>query len=287
MQFEQRTFANIAELLTAARASLAEGLFVRVGHDQEELSLAWLDRLAAQRSDWHKPIGEVLVAVAALPDQDAQSAVVDWFDTAKTAPALVGYGQRILRASPDLASRTDRSFDPPGDALPFSAVLPRLLEAAARYSHRDQVILFRRPDYALATLSTREDLLREAQVAIAFGNSRIDGGIDGWYTLDWLRQMAFFVKWIRAEVPAVLRDLAAPEDAAARQAVVEYALHAGDKADLEPLLQDWLRQPPPWLEQPATIKRLLAEQATLGACLRHALQAARAERESRPVPPSP
>jgi len=285
MQFEQHTFATSADLLSIAHGSLADGPLARVHRDQDEPSLLWLDRLAAQRSDWHKPIGDVLVALATSPLDDAQGSVVDWFDRAVTAPALVGAGQRILRERPNLQSLTGRAFDPQATPVYFGAVLPRHLEAAARYARHDQVLLFRRPDYALATLSSREDLLRESQIAAEFGNSRLDGGIDGWYTLDWLRQIAFFVPWVRAEVPAVLRELAT--SAAAREAAVQYALCAGDKADLEPLLQEWLGQAPAWLEQEATIKRFEPQPATFGGCLRQALAAARAEQATRPQPSRP
>lgn len=282
MQFELRTFETQADLLARAREATADGPLVQTHRDEDEPCLLWLDRLAAQRSDWHAAIGETLVALGTSADANAQSAAVDFFHKGATAAAFASAGTRILQANPEAASLTERLFSPQAAPLRLADLLPNVLEFTALRAQHDQSILFRQPATSLVTLTVPEDLVREAWTAVECGHSRIDGGIDGWYILDWIRQLSLFVPWIRAEVPGLLRTLVDSGDPAAINAVVEFALRCGDKSDLLPLVQEWLDAGPPWGEEFADIVRLDDDLETLGDCLRRVLADAQAEQASAP-----
>ena len=284
MQFELRTFDTQADLLARASEAAADGPLVQTHRDEDEPCLLWLDRLAAQRTDWHAAIGETLVQLGTSEDAEAQSAVVDFFHKGATAAAFASAGTRILQTRPDAASLTERLFAPQAAPLRLDSLLPNVLETAALRSQHDQSLLFAQPETALVTLTNAQDLLLEAQVAIECGHSRIDGGIDGWYILDWIRSLSLFVPWIRAEVPGLLRALVDSGDPAAINAVVEFALRCGDKADLLPLVQQWLDAGPPWGEEFADIVRLDDDLETLGDCLRRVLADAQDEQASAPQP---
>lgn len=277
MDFERHRFTDAASLTAAARASVRQGLYVTVGRDQDEPCLAWIDRLAARRSDWLPPIAATLTALAANADADARSAAVEWFRTARTAPALAATARVIVDAG-DPESLAGRAFDPQAAPVALSSLLPALTQQAARNLARPQQMLFSRPRTALVAVADLADVVRECQVAIAHGDSRIGGGLDGWYVLDWLRRSAYFTPWVRAEVPAALAALV--DSAAGAQAVVQYAALAGDKRELAAILKTWLDERPQWAEVPAAFTG--APGGTLAACLEAALAGAAAEAATAP-----
>ncbi len=279
MEFERHVFTSAAQLLAEARKSVAEGLYHRVTRDDDEPALLWLDRFAARRSDWHAVIAATL---AHLADEggDAGTAVVDWFDRGVTGPAFVAAGEAILAKHPQLASNSEQALDPQAEPLPLGTVLPRLQQAAARFHQKAQHLLLRSPTTAIVAFADRADLLREARVAALQAESRLQGGIDGWYTLDFLRQLAFFVPWVRKELPAVLADLAETDVAGAR-AAVQYAVHAGDPDWLLPRLHAWNEASPQWFG--AAAEFALAPAATLGACVKAAIAAAEAQEATAPT----
>jgi hypothetical protein len=280
MESEGHAFASPAELTAAAGDSVREGLFHRVGRDDDEPALFWLDRLAARRSDWH---GAIAAALASLAGEggDAASAVVDWFDRAVTAPAFAATLRKILASHSALASTSPTTLNPQAEPLTLASIAPRVEQAAARYAQPTQHLLFREPRREITAFSTREDLTREASVAAELGDSRLQGGVDGWYTLDFLRQLAYFVPWARRALPAVLTDLAGQGVAGAR-AAVEYAVRAGDKAWILAILQAWSEDRPDWWDAEAAFPQ--AEGATLGANVEAAIRGAQAEAETSPGP---
>lgn len=278
MEFERHVFATPAELRVQARDSLDEGLFRRVGREDDEPALLWLDRLAARRSDWHEAIGSTLTSLA-QDGGDAASAVVDWFDRAVTAPAFVQVLTRLRKEHPHLASTSPQTLDPQADPLPLTSVAPRIEQAASRYAQTTQHLLVRTPRREIMAVTGRADLLREAMVAAEQGESRLQGGIDGWYTLDFLRNLAFFVPWVRRDLPVVLTDLAGQGEAGAR-AAVEYAVRAGDAAWLLPTLRAWAKAEPVWTQAPADFP--VAPAATLGECVQVAIQTAETEAATTP-----
>jgi hypothetical protein len=280
MEFERHVFTSPAELAKVAGDSVREGLFHRVGRDDDEPALFWLDRLAARRSDWHGAIAAALVSLAAEGD-DSASAVVDWFDRAVTAPAFAATLRRILADHPSLASTSPVTLNPEADPLTLASIAPRVEQAAARYAQPTQHLLLRAPRREIAAFSAREDLTREASVAAELGDSRLQGGIDGQYTLDFLRQLAFFVPWARRALPAVLTELAGQGVAGAR-AAVEYAVRAGDQAWILAILQAWSQDRPAWWDAEAAFA--LAEGETLGANVAAAIRGAQAEAATSPGP---
>ncbi len=97
MQFEDKAFESVSDLVALARESVADGLIQRVLRDDQEVALAWLDRLGCNRSDWLPAVGAALVALAEEPG-DAPVAVADFFATATTGPALVAWLDLLLEA---------------------------------------------------------------------------------------------------------------------------------------------------------------------------------------------
>lgn len=253
-------------------------MFHRVTRDDDEPALLWLDRLAARRSDWHAAIASTLQQLAEDAG-DAPSAVVDWFERGVTGPAFVATGQAILEKHPELASMSEQALDPQAEPLLLAKILPRLQEAATRAQAKVQHLLFRSPKREIVAFSDPADLLREAQVAASQGESRLQGGIDGWYTLDFLRQLAYFVPWVRKALPKVLADLADTDEAGAR-AATEYALRAGDATWLLPQLRAWNEASPQWFAAAATFP--LAPAGTLDECVTAAIEAAEAEAATAP-----
>lgn len=257
MLFENYSFNCPGSLLAAARQSVADGLLAATDSGIAEPCLLWLDRLAASRSDWLGAVGQVLdslgrTAEGAPGTESARSAVVDWFQHARTAAALAHVSRKLHDQVGDLPSFTLRAYDPQATPVLLSGSLSRLEDLAQRYRQPAQGILFARPRRELVTLANVEDLVREAKVACRIGDSRIGGALDGCYALDWLRQRGYFVPWMRAATPAVLTALLHDPREPQPQAVMQFAWRAGDKTALAPTVATWLAANPQWETQPAT-----------------------------------
>lgn len=267
MNFETRTFATADDLVALARADVRRGLWRTLNPAEEEPCLLWLDRLAAQRSDWHGPIGQAL-GVVALEGRDGAQAVVDWYERAQTGPKFAEVAACLAESGvPDLAPAAQRAT-----------------ERWQQLQRKPLTLLVHQPKVQLLTLASAGDLLDAATQASHDREPRLGPGAlgGGWYCLDFLRFAAFFAAWVAEAEGTVLAGLQR-DDPDGLRAVVEYCAHAGDKAQRLDLMRELDRVGSPTLDLPyETAARQTRKPRDL---LAEAIAVAEEELRTRPLSP--
>ena len=295
MRWQQYTFDSTETLAQAAAASVRAGLQHRVGRDDSEPALAWLDALGQARSDWLTAIGRALGAVA-LEEADGPTAVADFFATARIAPALLGYLDALLASDIDATCSVKINHYGGQGPMLMSRIRGPLAEIAAGLTTPGWIFFDRAPKRAfdVSTLAKRRIAVRDT---IEVGRRRTESGFDA-CALGWLRYLAFFAPPLRPEVATHLREACDADDPRGWFCAVEYFASAHDAHWLSELLTDLVAHPPEWAtlrmgedepegwprggRQLAMDRLGLGANPTLGAVIAHAR--ARAEHELATAP---
>ena len=248
MHFEGRQFGSVSDLLAHARESAALGLQHRVRGDDQEVALAWLDRLGCDRSDWLPAIGATLVALADDPG-DAATAVADFFATATIGPALIAWLDLLMEGGFDARSSIKptvlRADAPVGvDALRLG------LQKHVDWLRDPQVIWFDLAPSSAAAVGNDGDLRAAVDLSVAIGRPRTTGALDS-AVLGWLRHAALFSARIRAALPCLVDALLHGRSALGQVVGLEYAVRAADRrwclgslVVLATAAPDWLQMTP-------------------------------------------
>ena len=233
-----------ADLVDYTLERLARGYMEPAHRELDVPVIAFLDELAATRSDWIPAVAVTLHALAETGGKNHLAALLQLLSTGVTGPAFVDTAEDILNAHGDL--RTSAASGLRG--LPCRKRLKEIashLRTLAQHFRKEclQVVFFGDQVRAMP-IDNAEQLTSAAIVSLTETPQVFPVPMP----LAWLRRFAFFVPRIAEHVPVILEQLAATERADAVGAVGEYLLHGGDQALLAPTLRRWFAEQPRWLE---------------------------------------
>jgi len=279
MQHEGHPFRDPRGLVAAARASVRDGRFRSVGRDGEEPALLWLDRLALQRSDWHEAIAQTWAELLTDSDPEVRGAAVDALDRGAATPIFLPALDGV-RDADQAVSEAGRELRPDAPTLTLRAVLDKHRPHHVRLTTRPALVILRAPNVEVARLADAADVLALARRSAAYGGSMTGGSAAGHFALDWLRTLALGSSWARSLVPATLATLL-QGDSREVAAAVEYAVRAGDRADIAATFRLAADRDTALASSPVTTP--LAPAKTLAALARWLQDEADAERASAPT----
>ena len=247
MQFDNRQFHSVDDLVDQARASVAGGLTQRVRRDDQEIALAWLDRLAQRRSDWLPAIGATLVSLAEDGGDNA-TAVADFYATAAMGVALIDWLDLLLdcglRTSTSVRSQLVRADGPLA-----IADLRKGLDEQVRWLRDPPLLWFDIEPSSTPEVADDAGLAAAVAESVAVGRPRMSGAFDP-AVLGWLRHGALFSGRIRAALPGLVDDLLLGDEPKGQVVGLEYAVRAGDRRWCLDSLTILVDAAPAWLNGP-------------------------------------
>jgi hypothetical protein len=251
MQFCGYEVTNAAGLRGVLMDLAARAPVVEAGREQWEPVLLPLDALALARSDWHGAIHDALLSVGGAAGKDPQSAVVDFFEFAQSAPAFAVTAMELVATAGDLVSE-NWNWTSKGD-LHLAPLSERLQQQAENCQRRPYSMVYT-PSGAkmrMVTLGSDADLLvfaRETSSPAAEPTR-----FAGTYQWAWLRRLAFFSPWAAPLAVDLVAASLQGDDPDMRAAATEYAMTAGDARLHLPVLRRLTAASPAWFDEPVAL----------------------------------
>ncbi len=245
LQFESHTLANVDQMVAVALKRVEQGPTQTLYRDDWEPSLMWLDRLAAQRSDWQPWVTETWRRLLCSSSPAVAGGAVD-------ALHFGEMGFASLRMLLSLAERFDtqsNAVTAPGTHAPYTLgdVVELLEKRQAHYGDDTIWLMLSTPSFEWAQLQSVDDAIDLARRAASVGSSLIGGYAGMNQPLDWLRKVVLLAPRCRPWVPAVIE-----------------AMICGEQPEMAAACEYLVRCPDTWMSLPG-LHSALGSSSALGA----------------------